>query len=170
MCFDENMAAILFFQAQTPIIWTLKAFNFQDNYRIFFVKTTFFFYIILRVSLITFSRPRHSRTVPPTDDLRADIEVTMIHLFNLLSYLSMEFNDAEPSLPPKAYRKLSISTTSCVDLKKKESSLFLKKSFQKLSSIYHLKRVKKNYENPKSFFRYHLSSFNASIIAHHSGI
>ena len=77
------------------------------------------FYIILRVSVIIFSRPKHSRTAPPTDDLRADIEVTMIHLFNLLSYLSMEFNEAEPSLPPRAYRKLSISTTSCVDLEKR---------------------------------------------------
>ena len=84
----------------------------------------FVFYIILRVSVIIFSRPKHSRTAPPTDDLLADIEVTMIHLFNLLSYLSMEFNDAEPSLPPKAYRKLSISTTSCVDLKKKKNQVF----------------------------------------------
>ena len=101
---DENMAAILFYHAQTPMIRTLKAgfdFSFQDNYRFFYVKTTCF-YIILRVSLITFSRPRHSRTVPPTDDLRADMEVTIIHLFSLLSYLSIEFKEADPSLPPSA--------------------------------------------------------------------
>ena len=67
-----------------------------------------------------FSKPRHSKTAPPTDDLRADIEVTKTHLFNLISYLSIEFNDAEPSFPPKEYKKLSISTTSCVDLKDKK--------------------------------------------------
>ena len=135
------------------------------NNNLFFVV----FYIILRVSVIIFSRPKHSRTAPPTDDLRADIEVTMIHLFNLLSYLSMEFNEAEPSLPPKAYRKLSISTTSCVDLKKK-IKFFKKKSFQKLSSIFHLKKVKKIWKSQILFPLYHLSCFNASIIAHHSGI
>ena len=86
----------------------------------FFSSKQHFSYIILRVSLITFSRPRHSRTVPPTDDLRADMEVTMIHLFILLSYLSIEFKEAEPSLPPKEYKKLSISTTSWVDLKIKK--------------------------------------------------
>ena len=53
-------------------------------------------------------------------NLRADIEVTKTHLFNLISYLSIEFSEAEPSLPPKEYKKLSISTTSWVDLKKQE--------------------------------------------------
>ncbi len=67
-------------------------------------------------SEIIFSRPKHSRTAPPTDDLRADMAVTKTHLLSLISYLSIELSEADPSLPPKEYKKLSISTTSCVDL------------------------------------------------------
>ena len=58
-------------------------------------------YSILLVSQIIFSKPRHSKTAPPTEDRLADIEVTKTHLFSLVSYLSIELSEAEPSLPPK---------------------------------------------------------------------
>lgn len=100
----------------------IQILNFFGNlfflwlFCLFFYEFICFSYIILLVCEMIFSRPRHSRTAPPTDDLRADIEVTKTHLFNLISYLSIEFSEAEPSLPPKEYKKLSISTTSWVDL------------------------------------------------------
>lgn len=62
------------------------------------------------------SKLKHSRTAAPTELRRVTMLLTMVHLFNCVSYFSTEFNDELPSLPPSAYKKLSISTTSCVDL------------------------------------------------------
>jgi len=49
-----------------------------------------------------FSRLQQSKTPAPTLDLLVSIEVTMVHLFSLGSYLSTEFKLELPSFPPKA--------------------------------------------------------------------
>lgn len=60
---------------------------------------------------------KHSNTDAPTELRRVTIDDTIVHLFVFGSNFSTEFNDDEPSLPPRAYRQPSTSTTSCVDLK-----------------------------------------------------
>lgn len=62
------------------------------------------------------SRLKHSSTDAPTELRRVTIDDTIVHLFNFGSYFSTEFNDDEPSFPPRAYRHPSTSMTSCVDL------------------------------------------------------
>lgn len=59
----------------------------------------------------------HSNMAAPIELRRVTIDETIVHSFNCGSYFSAEFNDELPSLPPKAYRILSLGTTSCVDLK-----------------------------------------------------
>lgn len=63
------------------------------------------------------SKLKQSKTEAPTELLLVTIDETIVHLFDFGSYLSHEFNDDEPSLPPIENRYPSTSTTSCVDLK-----------------------------------------------------
>lgn len=69
--------------------------------------------------LVVCTRPRsklkHSKTAAPTELLLVTIDDTMVHLFCSGSYFSTEFNDEDPSLPPRAYKNPSTSITSWVD-------------------------------------------------------
>ena len=89
-------------------------------------------------------------------NLRADIEVTKTHLFNLISYLSIEFSEAEPSLPPKEYKKLSISTTSWVDLKKNKKYNFIRKFHgrKKIENKMNLIGIAPTWTNARKYYTY----------------
>lgn len=64
------------------------------------------------------SRWKHSKTAAPTELRRATMALTTLHLFSRVSYRSTELSEELPSLPPKAKRAPSTSTTSWVDLEK----------------------------------------------------
>lgn len=67
------------------------------------------------------SKLKHSKTAAPIELRRVTMLFTTVHLFNCGSNFSTEFSDELPSFPPSAYKFLSISTTSCVDLQKKKN-------------------------------------------------
>lgn len=87
-----------------------------------FVMAEFVFSAILdkRHKFVVCTKPRsklkHSKIAAPIELRRVTIDETIVHLFNCGSYFSTEFNDELPSFPPNAYNRLSIWTTSCVDL------------------------------------------------------
>lgn len=62
------------------------------------------------------SKLKQSKTEAPTELLLVTIDETIVHLFDFGSYLSHEFKDDDPSLPPIENKYPSTSTTSCVDL------------------------------------------------------
>lgn len=62
------------------------------------------------------SKLKQSKTEAPTELLLVTIDETIVHLFDFGSYLSHEFREDDPSLPPIENRYPSTSTTSCVDL------------------------------------------------------
>lgn len=64
---------------------------------------------------------KHSNTAAPTELLLVSIEDIKVHLFKRTSYFSTEFSDELPSFPPRASKLLSQATTSCVDLKHKQT-------------------------------------------------
>lgn len=48
------------------------------------------------------SKLKHSKTAAPTELRLVTMLLTMVHLFDCVSYFSTEFNEELPSLPPSA--------------------------------------------------------------------
>lgn len=77
---------------------------------------------------------KHSKTAAPTELLLVSIDVIKVHLFNRTSYFSTEFSEELPSFPPSASKLPSQATTSCVDLKTKQSQPYFK--FEKCRNFF----------------------------------
>lgn len=95
------------------------------------------------------SKLKHSKTLAPTEERRVNILVTIVHLFSAGSYLSTEFNELDPSLPPNEYKNPPASTTSCVD--RREFIVLIGSLFDLIDIIFNnFHKIKeKNFHSPR---------------------